>query len=231
MNYAIILSGGTGCRVKGIEVPKQYYIVEQKPVFYYCMKTIAAEPLIDYFIIVASKEWRQFIQKYTAEYADKFIGFVEPGENRQLSIYHALMELQKRALEDDMVLVHDAARPMLSEQLLRKCICEAAKADGAMPVVPMKDTVYFSKDGKNIDSLLEREHIYAGQAPEVFHYGKYLRANEALLPNEILKINGSSEAAMKAGMTIRLLDGEERNFKITTDRDLEQFQKMMSGEK
>lgn len=98
-----------------------------------------------------------------------------------------------------------------------------------MPVLHMTDTVYYSADGRKIDSLLERDKILAGQAPEAFAYGKYLRANESLLPNEILQINGSTEPALKAGMEIALVDGEEQNFKITNAADLARFKKIMEG--
>lgn len=91
----------------------------------------------------------------------------------------------------------------------------------------MKDTVYVSKDGKRVDSLLKREEIFAGQAPEVFVFGKYYRANMSLLPEKIHEINGSTEPAVMAVMDIVMIPGEERNFKITTGADLEQFQRIL----
>lgn len=229
MNYAIILSGGTGSRLKGIEIPKQYYIVKGKPIFYYSLKTIAELPIIDHFLVVASHEWTEFISEYLQEYQEKFVGFVEPGQNRQLSIYNGMKMLRDIVEDRDIVLIHDAARPLVSSKTLEECIKGAKYADGAMPVLEMKDTVYMSGDGKRVDLLLEREHIYAGQAPEAFVYGKYLKANQALSSKEILKISGSSEVALRNGMKIDLIQGDERNFKITTCEDLKQFERIMNG--
>ena len=119
--------------------------------------------------------------------------------------------------------MQDAARPNTSDKLLLRCMQLDDSVDGAMPVLPMKDTVYISHNGSRVDELLNRDEVFAGQAPESFRFGKYLRANQILLPDEILHINGSTEPAVKAGMNIALIEGEESNFKITTAADLERF--------
>ena len=93
----------------------------------------------------------------------------------------------------------------------------------------MKDTVYFSEEGKTIDALINRSKIYAGQAPEAFQLGKYYKATVELLPVEIFNINGSTEVAIKAGMDVVMIPGDERNFKITTKADLERFIAIKEG--
>ena len=91
-------------------------------------------------------------------------------------------------------------------------------------LLPMKDTVYFSGNGVSVTELLEREKIFAGQAPEAFVLGKYLAANRALLPERILTIKGSTEPAVLAGMDISMIPGDEGNFKVTTKADLERYE-------
>lgn len=221
LNYAIILSGGTGTRL-GLDIPKQYYKVNNKFILEYVLDTIEQHALLHGYIIVAAPEWQQEILAVLNP-DSKFIGFAQPGVNRQLSIYNGLLQLAEIAKTNDLVLVQDAARPNTSMELLTRCLCIEDFEDGAMPVLPMKDTVYLSHDGKQVDSLLNRQEIFAGQAPESFRFGKYLQANEALLPEEILKINGSTEPAVRAGMRIAMIEGEEQNYKITTAADLEQF--------
>lgn len=232
MNYAIILSGGVGSRL-GLDMPKQYYKVGQKPVIQYVLESVEGHEGIDGYVVVAAKEWRSFVealieQKVSVEAkSKKFLGFADPGENRQLSIYQGLLYLKAWAKAEDLVLVQDAARANTSDELIKRCLEIDAEDDGAMPVLPMKDTVYLSRDGRKVDELLKREQIFAGQAPEVFRFGKYLQANKALLPEEIRSINGSTEPAVKAGMKIALIDGEESNFKITTAADLERFERLV----
>jgi len=94
----------------------------------------------------------------------------------------------------------------------------------------MTDTVYYSADGKRVERLLERSCIFAGQAPEAYQFGKYLEANERLLPDQILSINGSTEPAIMAGMDVVMIPGEKKNFKITTQEDLVRYAEILAKE-
>ena len=102
---------------------------------------------------------------------------------------------------------------MLSAQMITDCIEAMRDYDGVVPVLPMKDTIYQSINGKSINALVKRNEIYAGQAPEVFRLGLYYKANKALFPDKILEINGSTEPAVLAGMNIAMIPGYEENFK------------------
>ena len=136
-------------------------------------------------------------------------------------------DIRGYAADSDWVLIHDAARPMLPRQLVDNCLDAARGHEGAVPVLPMKDTVYFSEDGHTVSSLLKRDALYAGQAPEVFRLGKYYEANKRLSPQQILQVNGSTEPAVMAGMDMVMIPGDERNFKITTKEDLDRFAEML----
>lgn len=235
MNIAVILAGGTGTRLSS-DIPKQYIEVEGKPVMGYCLDTFFAHASVDAVQIVADVSWREYIQEYMENSAEisketlyKWKGFSDPGENRQLSIYHALEDCMEYANPEDHVLIHDAARPFVSVDCIAVCFAETERHDGVLPVLPMKDTVYLSEDGKKISSLLKREQIFAGQAPEAFRLGKYHEANKALLPERIRKINGSTEPAIMAGLDVVMTQGDEENFKITTMADLERFRQKISG--
>lgn len=254
MVTALLLSGGTGTRM-GVETPKQYIEVNGRPIISYCLRTLLMHEKIDALQIVADEMWRGLILRcvndlcngkpdtgdggesahtavMSAESGSKLRGFSTPGVNRQLSIWHGLEDIGEYAVDSDYVLIHDAARPLLTAETITECLRAAVGHDGALPVMPMKDTVYFSGDGERVTSLLERCRIFAGQAPETFLFGKYVEANRALLPERILKINGSTEPAVMAGMDIVMIPGDEGNFKITTRVDLEQFREKagkMSG--
>lgn len=226
MNIAIILAGGTGARIGG-DIPKQYLEAGGKLVIQYCLETCFGSEEIDAVQIVAEQRWRELIEAHLPEgNGQKWKGFSDPGETRQLSIWNALLDIAGYADREDMVFIHDAARPLLSRGLLHRCLQSAQGHDGALPVLPMKDTVYYSEDGRSVSGLLRRSSVYAGQAPEVFVYGKYCEANRVLFPEKIREINGSTEPAVMAGMSIVMIDGEEDNFKITTQADLDKFQGM-----
>lgn len=227
MNIAVVLSGGTGTRL-GSEVPKQYIRVKEKAIISYCLDVLESCVQIDAIQIVADDSWHDVIMEGGLS---KFKGFSKPGANRQLSIFSALEDIKEYAKEDDVVIIHDAARPCVSEKMFLDLIEVCMEHDGALPVLPMKDTVYLSEDGNGITSLLNRSQIFAGQAPEAFGFGKYYKANERLLPNDILKINGSTEPAIMAGMDVAMIAGDEKNFKITTIQDLERFQQLIEGKR
>ncbi|WP_312430342.1 IspD/TarI family cytidylyltransferase [Lacrimispora sp.] len=227
MNIALVLAGGTGSRV-GADIPKQYIEVKGKPIISYCMDTLTAHDEVDAICIVADEMWHDYILDHIS--MKKFRGFSAPGRNRQLSIWQGLCEIKKYASNDALVMIHDSARPMLGNKLIDDCFIAVTGHDGAMPVLPMKDTVYLSQDGKKVSELLDRSSVFAGQAPEVFRLDKYYEANRKLLTEKILYINGSTEPAVLMGMDIAMVPGDERNFKITTKEDLSRFIEIMDNQ-
>ncbi len=232
MKYiALFLSGGIGSRIGG-EVPKQYITVGGRPVFSYSLKVIMSEAKLAGVFIVADPEWEGEIMSYIKKQEDMpvpLMGFSLPGATRQLSILNGLRDILNDVGEDEasdtFVIVHDAARPCLDIKLLDDLIAACPGHDGALPVLAMKDTIYRSDDGQVISGLLDRNTLFAGQAPEAYVLDKYLKANEALLPKDILTVSGACEPAVIAGMDIAMIPGDENNIKITTQNDLKTFSK------
>ena len=268
-NVAIILSGGTGTRL-GSDIPKQYIEVNGKPIIGYVLDTIHECNRIDETVVVASEDWRDFItsvwnkedKELKGQSKKQALRFASPGDTRQLSIYNALLEIDRLSEKemssniqtsndmlfgmksedsfDTNIVIFDAARPLVKKETIINILDELSdkNIDGVIPVLPMKDTVYLCQkyddteghreqdhrgESRSIAGLLPRENVVAGQAPEGFKYRKYLQANESLMPDEILKINGSTEPAIMAGMNVKTIPGDEGNFKITTKNDLVRF--------
>ena len=230
MNAAVILAGGTGSRLSSF-VPKQYLRVGGSMVVTRTLRVFLDLTEIDTVRIVADTTWRQAIlAELSKRDIPKLSGFSEPGSTRQLSIWNALRDLRTLLCAEDIVILHDAVRPLVKKGIILDCLDACRNHDGAMPVLPMKDTVYLSTNGKTVSSLLDRNTVYAGQAPEAYRFGKYLSANEALLPEQILHVNGSTEAAILSGIEVALLPGDESNFKITTQSDLAMLQRILEEE-
>ena len=230
-NIAVILSGGKGERF-GSSLPMQYVEVDKKMIIEYCMETIFLHEAIDAVCIVADENYHDRIVKAMKGLSlptEKFIGFVPSGEIRQLSILNALNYIYERddknpeAASDGerVVLIHDAARPNLKAKQIDDLLECMTEFDGAMPVLPMRDTVYISEDKKTVSRLIDRGTVFAGQAPECFRLEMYRQANLALLPDDIYSIDGSTQPAILAGMNIAMIPGDEDNLKITTAGDLE----------
>lgn len=230
MNAALLLSGGVGLRL-GLKVPKQYIKINDRMLITYSLQTLINSSFIDGIQIVAERSWRELIVedvKQNVISTDKIMGFSFPGINRQLSILNGLYDILDGKFQmRDNVLIHDAARPLLTEKQITDCFITLQNHEGVIPVLPVKDTMYLSEDGKSVSELIDRKIIFAGQAPECFVLGKYLEANRRLLPDKILEINGSTEPAVMAGMDIAMIPGDENNFKITTQADLERFSTLL----
>ena len=229
MVNCILLSGGMGTRM-GLDLPKQYLKFRGKPVISYSLSTFDHHPLIDRIIIVADRQWRGEIDKWADEFdIKKFVGYADPGEIRQYSIINGLKEIEKLG-GADKVIIHDAARPLVSDRLITDCLENLDGCDGVMPVLLAKDTFYLLNEQGMASKLLPRSLLAAGQAPEAFDYKKYFDANMSLSHDEILKINGSSELALKCGLSVKTVEGDERNIKITTPNDLTLLEAYMEEE-
>lgn len=225
MNIAIILSGGVGSRM-GLNQPKQYVIVNNQPVINYCITAFLENDNTDAIVIGVADEWKEFVVDNVLKlHPTKPIFYAPAGETRQYTIYNCLKKVRECGYSaDDIVVIHDAARPLLTHDLINRCYEGCKNADCIMPVIGVKDTVYMSEDGKNIKSLLNRSHLWAGQAPESFIFGKYIQLHDEMPREELLKINGSTELAFKQGLNCQMIEGDPMNFKITTPEDLSNFE-------
>ena len=230
MNIAIILSGGTGTRL-GYKIPKQYIEINKKPIIQHCIETFERNTKTDQIVVVAATEWQAYIDEIIKKQnITKFFSFAEAGSSRQHSIVNGLEVIYKANFQGKVnVIIHDAARPNLTNETINKCYDGLLEADGVMPVLPVKDTMYLSEDGKTIKSLLNRDQLFGGQAPESFDFEKYYKMHAGLTEQELSLVRGSSEIAYRNGLKMLLIAGDEHNYKITTESDLEKF-KMEIGE-
>lgn len=218
MNTAIILAGGIGTRLGG-DIPKQYLEVANKPIIAYCLEKFEQNKSIDAIVIVAAKEWQDYITQ-NLKNIFKFHAFANAGQSRQHSILNGLNVCPAKTKN---IVIHDAARPNVTDELIDDCIMGLDEYDGVMPVLPVKDTIYYSDNGLEIGDLLNRDCLYAGQAPESFNYKKYISLHNGLSDDELNAVRGSSEIAFRNNLKVKLVKGDENNYKITTGVDLEKF--------
>ena len=150
MNRTVILAGGAGTRMGGC-VPKQFINVNGKPLLQYSLEAVRDCECAGEVWIVAGEPWRGAVERMIKEagISSRFRGLCDPGPERQVSVMNALTELMKEeTAENSYVMVHDGARPLVSGELIRRCFEAAAGRDGAVPVLPVRDTVYRMEDGR-----------------------------------------------------------------------------------
>ncbi len=225
VNHILIVSGGVGTRMQLGTLPKQYIEVGGRPIIAYCLTKFERHPLADTITIVADPKWYDYLNSLiNKEGISKFRGFAPAGETRQLSIFNGLTALSAYADENDVVSIHDAVRPCVSDRIITDTLTGFPKWDGIMPFLPVTDTCYLSFDGDTIDEQVPRDALVAGQTPESFLFGKYYSAHLKAGPEGVRELRGSTQIAVADGMNIHLVPGSRSNIKITTKEDLELFE-------
>ena len=225
MNIAVILAGGVGSRMRGDGFPKQYIEVGGKPVLIYTLEKFQTCQAVDRIVVVANEQWKADILAWCDQFGiSKLSAIAEPGETRQESVLSGLATCEQFSdFPEDIVLIHDAARPLVTPELINAVVEQSKTHDGCLPVIPMKDTVYCSTDGKTVTNLTDRSTLFCGQSPEAFNLQKYLLLNRQTPIEQLKLIRGSSELAHQYGFEISLIPGEEMNFKLTTQEDMDRF--------
>lgn len=226
MNIALIIAGGTGTRM-GSSIPKQYIEVASQPIINYSLNVFASVREINKIVIVAASEYHNLILKNYNKQVE--ISFAAPGRFRQESILNGLKVISSlidfnRLKTKNYVLIHDAARPNIDIDLIYRILNSVREHDAVMPVVKVKDTLYVSNDGEKVSKILNRNSLFVGQTPEAFDFEKYYLINKNLSSNELESISGSSQIAFMSSMDVYLIPGDENNYKITTQKDLQMFE-------
>lgn len=227
MNHVIMLAGGVGSRF-GADIPKQYLEVGGRPVLMHSFRKFISCPEIDTVVFVISDDWRsQVIEWLSAEKYHQKVLFAPAGKSRQHSVLNALNALSGIAGYDDIVLVHDSVRPMFPISNISDGIAACGEYDGALPVITVKDAIYRSVDGCFVTEVMPKDQLYAGQTPECFRFGAFFAAHAKFSDSQLGLIRGSAELAARAGLTVKLIPGTERNLKITTVEDLKTIENFM----
>ncbi|MBN1638290.1 MAG: 2-C-methyl-D-erythritol 4-phosphate cytidylyltransferase [Ignavibacteriales bacterium] len=219
--YAVIPSAGKGIRL-GSDIPKQYLQVNGKEIIAYTLEIFQNCDLIDEIIIPASEEYFETLQLLKERYKlTKITSIIKGGETRQHSVYNAIMS--KPANGDDIIVVHDAVRPLLTEKILTLAILEARKNKNVIVAEKVKDTLVEIK--QNNFNYLDRENIYSIQTPQIFSYKVLKHSLEKAMSENYI---GTDESMLvkKAGYEIHIVEGSRTNFKITTQEDIELFEKI-----
>ena len=231
MNYAVVLSGGIGTRMHMGDFPKQYYKVKDKMILEYTLDVFEEFESVDEIIIVMADAWQEELGDYLRTKYKKITGFALPGAVRQESILNGLeVCLEHSKSDQDKVIIIDGVRPLVTGEMVKKCLDAVGEYDGSLLVVPATDTIYYSEDGKGLGKLLDRSKLYWGQSPEAFWLNQYYHAHDGKDHEFMCSMRGTTEIAYVAGMNICLIEGDPMNFKITTQADLKRF-KLIMGER
>lgn len=215
MNSAIILSGGRGKRM-GADISKQFISINDKPILYYTIKKFMENELIDEIILVLPKDEIEYCKKEVLDKNKLRIDkIVEGGDERQDSVLNGLNAIEKT----DIVLIHDGARPFVTDKIIAEGINVAKKFKAAAPGVMPKDTIKVKDENGLSKETLKREQLIAVQTPQIFDYNLILECHNKVKENNI-KVTDDTMVVETFGHKVFLYDGEYTNIKITTPEDL-----------
>lgn len=219
---AIIPAGGKGFR-SGFSTPKQYLKHNKKEIIAYCLETFQKNKLIDEIIISAEPDYFNLLIRIVKKYKLKKVKtIVEGGNTRQQSVYNALLSVE--AKNNDLIVVHDAARASLPQKTLSNAIALAKKKGNAVVCIKAKDTLV--KGNNIIFDYLNRDEIYCVQTPQIFKYEVLLKAFQKAEQENFIGTDESS-LVKKINEEIYISEGSVFNFKITTKEDLELFKNIL----
>lgn len=231
MNIGIILAAGSGQRM-GIDKPKQFIDVYGKPLLIHTLENFDINQDIDYIAIVCKEEWKEEIKIWIRKYGvNKVKWIINGGDTRQESIYNSLKHIEGECSKDDIVVIHDAARPLVSQRIISENIEYAEIFDAVDTVIPSADTIIKTIDAKCIDSIPERHNLYLGQTPQSFKYGTINDAHRNALNKEKVNATDDCQLVIDINKNVHLVKGEKLNFKITTFEDLIIFKSILKMNK
>ncbi|MFA6944593.1 MAG: 2-C-methyl-D-erythritol 4-phosphate cytidylyltransferase [Pedobacter sp.] len=209
--YAIIVGGGLGSRMQA-DIPKQFMLLNGRPVLMYTIEAFYHSEFKPEIIVVLNIDfhpyWEQLCKQYNFSIPHQL---VKGGRHRFHSVKNGIKAIKGKAI----IAIHDAVRPLLSEKLIKRSYQEAELWGNAVVAIKSRDSVR-QQSGKN-SIPLNRENIYLVQTPQTFSSDILRKAYKQEFRNEF---TDDASVAEHSGVAIKLIEGENKNFKITFPEDI-----------
>lgn len=227
MNVALLTAAGSGSRMHQ-DIPKQFIHVDNKPVIIYTMEAFQKHPAIDAMIVVTLESWIDVLWAYAKQFNISKLKWVVPGgETGQESIKNGLLELKKCLKDDDVVLVHDGNRPLVSTEIISDSLATFKKCGNAVAAIPCTEVVFESDDGVSSHISTPREKLFRTQTPHTYTLGDLLWAHSEAEKRGINNTAASCMLMKELGKETYFSKGSEENLKITTTDDLKIFKALL----
>ena len=230
-NIGLIIAGGSGNRMHQ-DIPKQFLTVNEKPVIVYTLEAFENHPEIDSIAVVCIDGWAQVLQAYARQFNISKLQYVIPGgENGQGSIRNGVFELEKHFRDDDLVLIHDAIRPMVSAEIISDNIRVAREHGNAITVIPCAEAMMQTEDGIVSVGSYARERLKRTQTPQAFRLGDICRLHKRALETGITNSVASCTLMIEMGEQVYFSTGSEKNIKLTTVEDIDIFKALLAAKR
>lgn len=229
MNIALLTAGGVGNRM-GQDIPKQFMCIDNQPVIIYTMQAFQFCEAIDAIAVVCLKGWEVILQAYANQYnITKLKWIFEGGDSNQESILNGLQGLKSSGCkDDDIILVHDGVRPLVSDEIIRNNITTCKKYGYAVTGLLCKEAIMELKEDTVHKIEIPRERLVRTQTPHTYPLATLLRGHEEALKAGVTGTVASCTLFGELGVTEQhLVRGSEKNgLKLTSPEDVEMFKAM-----
>ena len=228
MNVSLLTAAGSGTRMNQ-DIPKQFIHVDDKPVIIYTMEAFQNHPSIDAIIVVTIEAWSDVLWAYARQFGITKLKWVVPGgATGQESIRNGLEVLKQELSDDDVVLVHDGNRPLVSSQIISDSLATFSKYGSAVAAIPCTEVVFETDDGLTSMVSTERERLLRTQTPHTYRLGELYNAHLEAQRRGLTNTAASCMLMKELGRLTYFSKGSEENLKITTPDDLKIFKALLS---
>ena len=185
MNIAVIIAGGSGKRM-GLEIPKQFVNVYDKPVLVYTLEGFQKHPQIDAIEVVCIDGWHDVVRAYAKQFGiTKLQWIVSGGATGQESIRNGVYHLEGKCDDDDIIIIHDGIRPLVDEAVLSDVIVKCQKYGNAVTALPYNEQIFVADDEISTTKYIPRETLRRVSTPQAYRYQKLLWAYHEAFEKEI----------------------------------------------
>ena len=224
---ALLIAGGSGNRMKQ-NIPKQFITVNERPVIVYTLEAFEKHPEIDSMAVVCIEGWEQVLWAYAKQFNISKLKFViKGGKNGQDSIRNGVYELEKHFAPDDVVLIHDAIRPLVSAEIISDNIRVTLEYGNAVAVVPCAEAMIQTEDGIVSVGSYPRDRLKRTQTPQGFRLGDICELHRKAIKAGITNSVASCTLKIEMGEQVFFSAGSEKNIKLTTVDDIDIFKALL----
>ena len=230
-NICLIIAGGSGSRMHQ-DIPKQFLTVNERPVIVYTLEAFERHPQIDAIAVVCIQGWEQVLWAYAKQFNITKLQYIIPGGvNGQESIRNGVFELEKHFNPEDFVLVHDAIRPLVSEEIITDCIQVANKYGNAVTVIPCAEAMLEPEDGVVSTGSYPRDCLKRTQTPQAFRMKEICELHRRAIEKGITNSIATCTLMIELGEKVYFSKGSEKNLKLTTVEDIDIFKALLSSKR
>ena len=229
MNIALIIAGGVGNRM-GQDIPKQFMYIDDCPVIIRTLTAFQKHPQIDVISVVCLEGWETILRSYANQYGiTKLKHIFKGGDNGQSSIRNGIFGLRDNGyLGSDLVLIHDAVRPLISQEIISSNSATCLKHGNAITCIKCAEAILESDDHRTSNSSIPRDKLFRTQTPQTFPLKILISTHKMAIDKGILNSVATCTLMVELGITqLHIAPGEERNIKLTNTEDIELYKSLL----